>query len=224
MRRATAVFLFAAVPALAGSVRGRVTLSGKAPVLPATAVRQDPRTCGATQEDESLIVSARGGIKNAVVFLEGAARTPPPPDAGEAVIDQIACRYLPHVQAVRVGARLVTANSDPILHTIRATVDGGTLFNVAMPIQGMRKAFALTQPGLIRAACDAGHTWMLAWVYAFDHPYFAVTSDDGSFEIRGVPPGKYRLHSWQERLGTQEQEIHVKGDAAAQAAFTYRSP
>jgi hypothetical protein len=220
MSRTVVALLFAALPAAAGSVRGKVTLSGKAPSLPALEVKQDARTCGAAQQDESLLVSASGGIKNAVVFIEGPPSAPASPDAGQAVLDQVACRYLPHVQAVRVGTKLMAVNSDPILHTVRGTVDGGTLFNQAMPIQGMRKAFTLNQPGLVHAVCDAGHTWMTAWVFTFDHPYFAVTGDDGSFEIHGVPAGKYRLRVWQERLGSQEQEIHVKGDDAA--TFTYR--
>jgi hypothetical protein len=223
MQRASAAFLILAIPAFAGSVRGKVTFTGHPPTSPAVEVKRDTRTCGASQADESLIVSAKGGLKNAVVFIDGAAAAPAAADAGQAALDQVACRYLPHVQAVRVGTRLVTLNSDPILHTVRAAVDGRTLFNQAMPIQGMRKTFALTQSGLIRAACDAGHTWMTAWIYAFDHPYFAVTGDDGSFEIRSVPAGDYRLRVWHERLGTLDQVIRVK-DGPVAVALWFRSP
>jgi hypothetical protein len=217
MRRVAAAFLFLALQALAGSVQGKVTLVGHPPPLLPLTVQKDARICGTSQADESLVVSAKGGLKNAVVFIEGMPTAPASVDAGQAVLDQIGCRYLPHVQAVRVGTRLVSVNSDPILHTVRATLDGGTLFNQAMPIQGMRQGFTLEQPGLIRTACDTGHTWMTAWIYAFDHPYFAVTGDDGSFEIRSVPAGEYRLRAWHERLGTLEQVIHVTNGPVAVA-------
>ena len=34
---------------------------------------------------------------------------------------------------------------------------------------------------------------MRAWIYAFDHPYYAVTDARGRFRINQVPPGKYQL-------------------------------
>ena len=36
--------------------------------------------------------------------------------------------------------------------------------------------------------CDV-HGWMNAYVGVLDHPFFAVTDEDGKFELKGLPPG-----------------------------------
>ena len=53
------------------------------------------------------------------------------------------------------------------------------------------------------------HSWMRAYIGVMDHPYFAVTGPDGSFELKNVPPGDYTLAVWQEKLGKQERQVHL---------------
>ncbi len=206
--------LLAAAPALAADVSGSVTYAGKA--KPASVqVTRDNKVCGQSQPDESLVVGKGGALKNAVAFLkdapEGAAKAPPV----DRLLDQVGCRYTPHVVAAQVGDRLVAVNSDNLLHNVRGTArDGRTPFNVAMPLAGMKRAFDLSEPGLLRTGCDAGHTWMTAYVQVFSHPYFAVTGDDGRFKLSNVPPGKYTLVLWHERLGERTQELTVTSRGA----------
>ena len=79
-----------------------------------------------------------------------------------------------------------------------------TIANLAMPIQGqvVKAPPSLTaKPGMVSFKCDAGHTWMSAYVYVFDHPYFAVTDGEGKFTIKDVPAGKYELEVWHEPIG-----------------------
>ena len=71
--------------------------------------------------------------------------------------------------------------------------------------------------------CDV-HPWMSAWVGVFDHPWFAVTGDDGSFTIPHVPPGKYTLVAWQEVLPQQEQQINVAATGQTEADFAFQAP
>jgi hypothetical protein len=78
-----------------------------------------------------------------------------------------------------------------------------TVFNVAMPMRGQRLPAKLTRPGVVRLQCDAGHTWMTAWIYVFDHPLFAVTDQEGHFAIPDAPPGEYTLEYWHEPLDGQ---------------------
>jgi len=56
--------------------------------------------------------------------------------------------------------------------------------------------------------CDL-HSWMRAWVVVADHPFYVVTGVGGEFVLDNVPPGKYTLQIWQERLGTVTQEVTV---------------
>ena len=61
---------------------------------------------------------------------------------------------------------------------------------------------------MIPVKCNI-HSWMHAYIGVVEHPYFAVTGADGTFEIPNVPPGDYVVEAWQEKLGTQEQKITV---------------
>src|SRR4029078_3993142 len=117
----------------------------------------------------------------------------PPPVAG-ASLDQRRCRYLPHVQALTVGTPLAVMNNDAILHNVHGNAvktEGPTLtvFKLALPIKGQKLPVTMTKPGLVKLQCDAGHTWMNAWIYVFDHPHYAVTDESGAFALADVPAG-----------------------------------
>ena len=206
-----------------GSVAGTVKLAGKPPALPPQAVVKDGSICGATKPNEALIVGPGGALRNVVASLRAPKpATPPPPTAG-AAIDQVGCLYKPHVQAVTVGTTLTLVNSDRVLHNIHGAIGPVQTFNVAMPIKDQRLPTKLTRPGLVRLQCDAGHTWMNAWLYVFEHPYFAVTGDDGKFQMKDVPAGHYTVDLWHEPLDgkgvgvTTTVEVDVKDGVPAQA-------
>jgi hypothetical protein len=63
---------------------------------------------------------------------------------------------------------------------------------------------------------------MRAWIGVVDHPYFAVTGADGSFEIRNLPPGQYTVAAWQESLGAQEQQVRIDPSGRAAVSFTFK--
>ena len=70
-------------------------------------------------------------------------------------------------------------------------------------------AVANEKVGLVEVRCDAGHTWMSSWIKVFDHPYFAVTGRDGSFEIKDVADGTYAVKVWHEKLGEKTGSVTV---------------
>lgn len=84
----------------------------------------------------------------------------------------------------------------------------------------MRNQRALARPGLLTVQCDA-HEWMGAAIRVYDHPYFAVTGADGSFEIMGVPPGKHTLAVWHGKLGEQIREIAVEPNGTVTVEFVF---
>ena len=64
---------------------------------------------------------------------------------------------------------------------------------------------------------------MRAYIGAVEHPYFAVTGADGSFEIKNLPPGDYTVAAWQEKLGTQEQQRSLlAASGPANVHFTFK--
>ena len=73
---------------------------------------------------------------------------------------------------------------------------------------------------MIRFKCDV-HPWMGAYMGVLDHPFFAVSGADGSFEIDGLPAGDYVIEAWHETLGTQTQSVTVAADGAVGVTFDF---
>ena len=63
---------------------------------------------------------------------------------------------------------------------------------------------------------------MNAHVGVLDHPFFAVSAKDGKFEIKGLPPGKYTIEAWHEKLGTQTMDVTVAEKESKAADFTFK--
>lgn len=206
-------------PAL--SIEGTVRYVGPVPALAPHAVAKDQSVCGASQPDESLQLSPRNGLKNAVVFVDRAPATATPAAARTVQIDQRGCRYSPHVLAALAGDTLELVNSDPILHNANARDGNSTVFNVAFPIRGQQRRVALSRTGVMHLGCNAGHPWMSSWIHVFNHPFFAVTDDAGHFHIDGLPDGDHMLNVWHERLGTTHALVHVgPGAKPVEISFT----
>lgn len=220
--RSCVLATFAFASPLLADVTGKVTLVGDAPemkVIDMSAVKE----CAALHPDpvteETVIVGDKGELKNVVVSLKKDEDKEMPGEVPKTpvVLDQKACMYEPHVVAMMVGQPLIVKNSDPFLHNVDSTATNPeNKFNVGMPTAnaGMKIDPQPKVPEIFRVKCDV-HPWMSAWVAVFDHPYFSVTGDDGTFTIKGLPDGDYTLQAWHEKYGTQEQKITVKDGKAA---------
>ena len=188
-----------------GTIEGTIRLAGPAPAVAARPILKDASACGREAAAESVVVGKGGGLGNVVVFLKDAKPAPAPapaPVAG-ASLDQRKCRYIPHVQALTVGTSLAVMNNDAILHNVHgneAKTDGPalTVFNLATPIKGQKVPVAMRRPGLVKLQCDAGHSWMNAWIHVFEHPYYGVTDDSDAFVIADVPAGEHLVELWHE--------------------------
>lgn len=114
-------------------------------------------------------------------------------------MDQKNCDFLPHSLALYQDQPLVMKSSDPKTHNVRVTgFNNGVNTTVGAGGQLELKLVKETRP--IKVVCDI-HGWMNANLLILDHPFFAVTGPDGSFEIKGVPAGEQNLLLWQEKVG-----------------------
>ncbi len=201
-----------------GVLVGKVTFTGTPPEVEEFKVPRNQNHCGDSKVNEALLIGPQGGIKNVVVTIEGIER-------GKAfelqdyVLDNVNCMFVPHVQVVPLGQSLQILNSDSILHNIHASMDESTVFNLAMPLKDQMAAKRMKSPGVLSFKCDAGHTWMSAYVVVVENPYYAVTDESGYFEIDDIPPGTYRVKAWHEELGTEIQQVVISGGESTELSF-----
>lgn len=193
-----------------GALKGRVTFEGTPPPVEATDVKLDTAVCGNHKEASKILLGDNKGVANAVVRILG-LKGPAPASKGN--LDQVHCEFVPHVQALATGSTLVITSSDPVLHNTHAfNEDKTTAFNVAVPIVGMEVNKKLAKPGILKLRCDAGHTWMSAYILVLDEP-FAMTDAHGNFSIENLPAGKYEVEVWQEWLGKTKETVEIKDGA-----------
>lgn len=212
------VFLIAVAPAVAGTVTGRVTVSGKVEALPQVGITLDKAACGeGTFDDPRLVVSERGEVENAVAVLLG--EVPGSWPAGPYVLDQKRCRFDPHVVVVPVGKALEVRNSDGILHNFHTFSKDNPASNLGQPptLPVLEKVWK--RPEAFRVECDV-HYWMSAFVVVVENPYFAVTTADGTFSIEGVPAGQHTVAVVHERLGRTVATVTVPAEGSVNVELT----
>jgi hypothetical protein len=212
-----AITLHAASP---GNVTGTVTLAGAPPARPPLEVFKHREVCGSTVPDDRLVVGPGGGVRYAVVTVEGVRDGRKPERDLTHVLDNRECRFQPHVLVAEVGQWLEIRNSDPILHNADARLGSETLFNVALP-PGRQVRRPLARAGRIALTCDVRHTWMSAVVVVSEHPYHTVTDAYGAYEVGDVPPGTYTLRVWHELLGTMERPLEVEAGGTTRLDVAY---
>lgn len=207
-----------------GEIVGKVKLLGPPPRRVAIVAHHHPEVCGAGQPmmSEGLVVAPDGGVSNVVLVVHGAAEGAPVPPQN-ARLEQHNCTFAPHVQTVTAGSVLEIVNGDPVLHNVHAYLRGRTLFNLAMPVKGLRVKRTLREPGAVAIRCDSGHTWMRAYIVVVPHAHHATSGADGSFSLAGVPAGTYTVTAWHEELGTLEKSVTITPGQPARIDFSYES-
>lgn len=205
-----------------GAVRGAVIFRGIAPepeLIPGSSCHKGSPEI----EVHSIRADASGRLMDVAVFLKDAP--PAPPLASQSpqavLLDQVNCEYVPHVVAMQIEQPLEIRSSDDTLHNVHALSLRNPPFNFGMPGAGGSRAFSFTAPESFKIKCDV-HPWMSAWVHVFDHPYFAVTGEDGTYEIRNLPPGERTLVFRHEFLGDVEVTVNVANDETVEADAVYQ--
>lgn len=220
-----ALSLVFSVEAAAASITGKVTFSGAVPESEPINMQTDP-TCagqyGEAVKNPEVQLGPGQTLKNVFVYvkegLEGKTFEAP---AGPVKLDQKGCMYNPRVFGVQVNQPVEIMNSDSTLHNVHAMPEKQKRFNLGMPMKGIKFTKKFSEPEvMVPVKCDV-HPWMRAYAGVLPHPYFSVTGDEGSFEIKELPPGKYTLDAWHEKFGTQTREVTVSEGAAARADFTF---
>lgn len=218
--------VFEVDPSTAATITGKISFDGEAPKPRRLNLGAD-QDCTAMHDgpvyDERVVVNENATLKNVYVWvrngLEGKQFAAP---SEKVSIDQQGCIYVPHVVGVMVGQTLSVANSDPTLHNVHPLPRSNVEWNKSQAAGAPTIDETFSKPEvMIPIKCNI-HPWMRAYVNVSPHPFFAVTGDDGSFEISGLPPGDYTLEAVHESLGTQEIQVSVGAGESATAEMTFQ--
>jgi plastocyanin len=209
----------------AAVITGVVNFEGTPPAPEPIDMSEEP-TCAEKHGDagpvrQPVAVNDDGTLRNVFVYVkEGLGDRTFAPTSGENVMDQDGCEYHPHVMGVQTGQQITFRNSDGLLHNINVQGQTNRSFNISQP-QNMDTNRSFTRSEImIPVRCDV-HGWMEAYIGVVDHPYYAVTGDDGSFRIENLPPGDYTLEAWHEEYGTQTMQVSVAAQETGETSFTF---
>jgi plastocyanin len=210
-----------------GEIGGKVYFRGKAPELRPILMSKDP-VCASEQSGTVLAedgrVNTNGTLPNAFVYIaKGTGNLSAAAPASPVILTQTGCRYEPHVLGIVVGQPLQVVTSDPTTHNIHVMPKETRSWNVTQqpgspPITSKFSHAEIMVP----VRCNI-HPWMEAYIGVVSNPYYAVTGDDGSFQIRGLPAGDYTLDVWTATFGTQERQATVRPGEKASVDFTFAS-
>jgi hypothetical protein len=213
------VYAAPAIGAEWGSLKGRILVDGTPPKPAPLDASKDPFCSEKKPVNQSLVVGKNNGLANAVVYLrvapgkkveinpEYAAKLKEP-----AVLDNNGCSFHPHVLLVRVGQPFVIKNSDPTGHNTKASLVANGQFNVTVAA-GQETSSPITKAESLPLPVNCNiHPFMEGHMLVQDHPYMAVTGEDGTFEIKDLPAGKQEFQLWHEASGYLKN-LKFKGGA-----------
>lgn len=134
------------------------------------------------------------------------------------------CVLDPAVQAVVVGTTFNVFNDDKEIHRLVFTRAGTHDTLTVMPFFNSGQVVATERLAKVSGVVDvqcARHPWMHSYVAVFNHPYFAVTDDKGTFAIDSLPPGAYTLLAWHEGMSSPtSQPVQVAANGGATVSLT----
>ena len=196
----------------AAQSNGRVTGSVKltlANSAPSSASAYERRSVGPRPK-------AQPELKNVVIFFSDLPSTKPAPM--KASIAQKDEQFAPHVVAVTAGSSVAFPNEDPFFHNV-FSLSRGASFNLGRYPSGASRSQTFNRPGIVKVFCEI-HSHMSAVIRVFDHGWFTVPNDDGTFVIDDVPPGDHVLVAWHERIGERRDRVTIRAGAATTLNFT----
>ncbi|MFN0009744.1 MAG: carboxypeptidase regulatory-like domain-containing protein [Planctomycetota bacterium] len=212
-------------PSQTGTISGVVRFDGKPP-------ERRPLAIGGTGGcpdhptpvfEEAAIVND-GKLANVFLWIKDGLEGWDLPPAGteSRMMDQRGCLYVPHVLGMRAGETLLINNSDAMTtHNVNIRSRSNDAMNPVQPPNGQPIEWRPKKKELgVAFECNL-HPWMRAFVCVVEHPWFAVSGEDGTFVLQGVPPGDYVVEGWHEKFGKRTAKVTLTAGGSAEVALTF---
>jgi hypothetical protein len=194
-----------------GTIRVLGELAPRPPLVPVVGNTPDTKHLTDPIPDETVVVGPDGGLANCFVYLDALPEgLSTPPISGELVAFQSqGLQFVPHALVVRAGQRIQMGSKDPVVVSIRDSPYASSFFNqVFRSMDSVERAYDRAEKLPVRIKSDI-HPWMSAWVLPLDHPWAAVTDEEGRFELPELPPGEYTFKVWHEKAGYIDRQLAV---------------
>ncbi len=177
--------------------------------------------CGESIPENKYLIKNRK-IQNVVVSVSGIKAGKPVPEQ-TITVSNLKCAFVPRISEGFAGSRLTVKNDDPILHTfdVHGSLSGAEIYHVSLAGAGSSATKTLRKAGLMELSCYV-HPWQHAFIYVFDHPYAAISDENGRFHIADIPPGTYAVEAWHEGLGIRKIDaVRVEGGKTTAVKVSY---
>ncbi|HEV2488223.1 MAG TPA: carboxypeptidase regulatory-like domain-containing protein [Candidatus Acidoferrales bacterium] len=210
-----------------GEITGKIHFQGEKPKLLPLDMRHDP-VCVSEHEGtvyaQDGAVNDNGTLPNAFVYIKsGTGKLPEIAPRNSVDLTQQGCMYEPHVLGIMVGQPLQVETLDPTTHNIHVVGDANRDWNVTQQPGSPSVIRRFARPEVMIPVHCNEHPWMKAYIGVVSNPFYQVTGSDGSFALKGVPPGEYTVSVWTATFGTQEQKVTVREGETANLDFTFSS-
>ena len=217
------MLMYANPPAGSGSISGKVTYTGTPPKMKPIDMSKEP-TCAKQHTTpvttENVVTGPGNALQWVVVYISaGDQGTSTPSQAVR--YDQKGCEYIPHVLPMQVAQELQIYNDDQTSHNIHPLSKANPEWNKSQPPGSPPIDAKYEKPEFIPVKCNI-HPWMHGYFVVLNTSHYAVTGEDGSFDLKGLAPGKYTVTAWQEQYSTQTQEVTITGSETKTVNFVFK--
>ena len=214
---------FAAAPAGSGEITGKVTYTGTPPKMKPIDMSKEP-SCAkqhATPLLEQTVATGPGNALQFVVVYISAGDQGSEMPSQAVKYDQKGCQYIPHVLAMQVNQELQISNHDQTTHNIHPLAKDNPEFNKSQLPGSPPIGTRYEKAEFIPVKCNI-HQWMHGYFVVLKTSHYAITGEDGSFDLKALPPGKYTVTAWQERYPAQSQQVTIGGGDTKTINFVFK--
>ena len=207
-----------------GSIVGQVTYEGTPAKQRPIDMSKEPSCAqqyATLPSTETVVTGPDNALGNVVVYISAGAPDEPAPSQA-AVFTQKGCRYTPHVLPLLVNQELTVVNADQTSHNIHPLAKINREWNKSQPPGTPPIVTKYDKPEFVPVKCNV-HAWMHATFAVLKNSHFAVTGEDGAFELPNLPPGTYTITAWHESYGDQTQELTITGSETKTVNFVFKA-